>query len=154
MIEIRAASDLDVLRELFREYQAGVNAPVCFASFDTELAGLPVPYIVLSIAYVDGVAAGCVALKPLDSNVAEAKRLYVRPAFRGLQLGSRLMRALAESARQLGFSELRLDTLPFMSAAIELYRGLGFLPIPRYNDNPDPGALFFSLPLMLTEQKP
>jgi len=154
LIEIRAASDLDVLRELFREYQAGVNAPVCFASFDTELAGLPAPYVALSIAYVDGVAAGCAALKSLNASTAEVKRLYVRPAFRGRRLGAQLMSSMAETARQLGYAELRLDTLPFMSAAIELYRSLGFIPIPRYNDNPDPGALFFSLPLIPTEQKP
>jgi ribosomal protein S18 acetylase RimI-like enzyme len=145
LIAIHPASDLDVVRELFREYQAGVDAPVCFATFDTELAGLPAPYSTILLAEVDGTPAGCVALKPLADGHGEIKRLYVRPAFRRLGLGEQLVQAVIDTAKLQGHRSVRLDTLPFMSAAIELYRRLGFTPIARYNDTPDPGTLFFEL---------
>lgn len=115
MIAIREAAGPDVVRELFREYQAAVNVPVCFASFDAELAALPLPYIALPVA---GSLAGCVALKPLTDQIAEVKRLYVRPGFRRLGLGEQLLRAVADAAQQLGYPTLRLDTLPSMTAAI------------------------------------
>ena len=145
MIEVGRSSDAQLMRELFREYQAGVNAPVCFASFDVELAALPAPYAAILIAHVDGSAAGCVALKPLTDEIGEVKRLYVRPAFRQLGLGERLMRGAADEARRLGYTKVRLDTLPFMARAIGLYQRLGYVPIDRYNDNPEPQAHFFEL---------
>ena len=145
MTAIRQCDDLDVVRELFREYQAAVNAPLCFASFDAELAALPAPYSALLVAEVDTSLGGCVALKPLTDQIAEVKRLYVRPGFRRLGLGEQLLRAVASTARQQGYTKLRLDTLPSMTAAIDLYQRLAFTPIDRYNDNPEPGALFFEL---------
>ena len=143
MIEVRQAVDLELVRVLFREYQVGVNAPECFASFDTELASLPAPYFAILIAWVDDAEAGCVAVKALGEGVAEMKRLYVRPGYRGLGLGERLVRAVVDASR--GFERLRLDTLPSMGSAIGLYRRLGFVEIGRYNDNPDAGALFFEI---------
>ena len=145
MTTIREAADLDVVRELFREYQAAVTAPLCFASFDAELAALPAPYSALLVAEVEYSLAGCVALKPLTDQIAEVKRLYVRPAFRHLGLGEQLLRAVADAAYRLGYTTIRLDTLPSMTAAIHLYQRLAFVPIERYNDIPEPGALFFEL---------
>ncbi|MBY0504913.1 MAG: GNAT family N-acetyltransferase [Bryobacteraceae bacterium] len=145
MIEVREAGDLDLVRELFREYQTGVNAPVCFASFDSELASLPAPYAAIWIAWVGQEAAGCVALKP--GPFGEVKRLYVRPAYRGQGVSRALMAAAVAQAHRLGCASVRLDTLPFMAAAIALYESLGFARIARYNDTPDAGTLFFELPL-------
>ena len=145
MTTIREADDLDVVRELFREYQVAGNAPLCFASFDAELAALPVPYVALLVAEVEYSLAGCVALKPLTDQIAEVKRLYVRPAFRHLGLGEQLIRAVVDAAYRLGCTAIRLDTLPSMTAAIQLYQRLAFVPIERYNDIPEPGALFFEL---------
>ena len=138
---------MHLARELFREYQAAVDAPVCFTAFDAELATLPEPYLEIWVAWVDGVSAGCVALKSLSDDVAEVKRLYVRPGFRRLSLGHQLMAATLDAARERGFARLRLDTLPSMPAAIAMYQQMGFVPIERYSDNPYPGTLFFELPL-------
>lgn len=140
-IEIAPASDWDLVRELFREYQEEAAAPVCFTSFDQELARLPDGYAGVLLARVDGAAAGCVAWREIEPGIVEMKRLYVRSAHRGCHLGERLVLALIEASR--GAERIRLDTLPHMEAAIRLYRRLGFHEISRYNDIPESGALFF-----------
>ena len=75
------------------------------------------------------------------------KRLYVRPAYRNTGLGVRLVEAVCSVAREVGYRELRLDTLPTMAAAQTLYRRLGFIEIAPYNSNHLPGTRFFALEL-------
>ena len=108
---------------------------------------LPGGYEALLVARVDGEPAGCVALKPLADGACELKRLYVRPAARGSGAGRALAEAAVARARTLGYTVLRLDTLPAMAAARALYASLGFVPTRRYNDNPIPGVLFYELGL-------
>ena len=99
MSEIRAArssADLDAVRALFREYQAWVAEPCCFAGFERELAELPGEYGPpggqLLLALEQGMPVGCAALRRLADGAAEMKRLYVRPAYRGRGLGQRRLR--------------------------------------------------------------
>lgn len=151
LIPVSSERDLQQVRELFLEYQRWVDAPCCFASFEQELAGLPGDYgppggrLVLALA--DGMAAGCVALRPFDSGRSEMKRLYVRPQFQGRGLGKRLAQAAIEAARAAGCHALLLDTLPKMASAIALYGALGFVRRGAYSSPPTPGAIFFELRL-------
>ena len=90
------------------------------------------------IASVDAASAGCVMLRPLGqiAHAAEVKRLYVRPAFRGMRLAHALMQAAEEHARLAGLQWLYLDTKDDLHAAIGFYLGTGYRSCARYNDNP------------------
>lgn len=137
---------LDVARELFREYQAAIQVDLCFQGFERELAELPGAYAPpsgrLIVALVDGVVAGCGALRPLDPGVAELKRMWVRPVFRGRGLGRAIAEVLLRAADELGYRAVRLDTLGSMKEAQALYADLGFRKIPAYYANPLPGVIY------------
>lgn len=75
------------------------------------------------------------------------KRLYVSSEGRGFGLGAALVRAVIEDAIRIGYSEIRLDTLPTMTAAMSLYRKLGFSEMPAYYHTPIEGTRFFRLVL-------
>ncbi|HUK03536.1 MAG TPA: GNAT family N-acetyltransferase [Burkholderiales bacterium] len=143
------AADLDEIKRLFREYSALVSEALCFQGFDQELAGLPGAYVppsgALLIARDGDAVAGCVALRRLDERSAEMKRMYVREAWRGTGLGRRLALAIIEEAKRRGYARVVLDTLPKLSAAIALYRDLGFRETGPYLASPTPGALCFEL---------
>lgn len=138
-------------RELFVEYQQGLGVSLCFQGFDRELADLPAAYARprgrLLLARIAGEPAGCVALRPIGSRDAEMKRLFVRPAYRGMGLGRALAECVIDEARALGYATLKLDTLPQMGEAQRLYAELGFAETPPYNDNPVDGVRFLALAL-------
>ena len=146
-----SATDLTAARELFLEYAATLGVDLEFQGFEAEVAGLPGRYEApegrLLLAWVDEQLAGCVALRRLSPDVAEMKRLYVRPAFRGSALGRALAEAVIAEARSIGYRRIRLDTLPSMSSARGLYRSLGFREIEPYTANPVPGTAFLELVL-------
>jgi putative acetyltransferase len=133
---------------MFREYADAIGEDFWRDDFEEELAALPGYYDALLVARDDtGELVGCVAVKRLPDGTAELKRLYVRSPWRGTGLGRTLATAAVERARELGYSMLRLDTLPAMEAARALYVSLGFVPAERFSDNPIPGVLFFELQL-------
>ncbi len=145
------AGDLAACRELFVEYQESLGVSLCFQGFDRELAALPADYVPpgggLWLASAGGSLAGCVALRPLGEDEGEMKRLYVRPACRGLRLGDALARRAIDAARRAGYRALKLDTLPSMKEAQCLYERLGFVATAPYNDNPIGGVRFLALAL-------
>lgn len=143
---------------LFREYtDMLVEGDPTFAyylelqDYDEELRHLEGKYGpprgALILATEDGKAAGCIALKEMDESRCELKRLYVRPAFRGRSLGRTLTELIIARAREAGYREMLLDTLPFLQSAQRLYRSVGFREIEKYNDSPMDGATYMKLEL-------
>jgi GNAT superfamily N-acetyltransferase len=144
---------IDQVRTLFTEYEASLNISLCFQNFDQEMKGLPGKYAPpdgrLLLSTVDDELAGCIALRKLSPGVCEMKRLFVRPAFRSHGLGRVLVEAIIDEARKLGYTHMRLDTLPgLMDKAIALYRSFGFVDIQPYCQNPVEGAKFMELELL------
>lgn len=86
------------------------------------------------VVYLDGAPVGCGAVRRLDEQTGELKRMYVAPAARGTGLGRRLVDALEAEARALGLRRLVLETGTRQHAAIALYRATGFEPIPLYGE--------------------
>jgi putative acetyltransferase len=147
--------NMELVRAIFNEYAQSLKVDLCFQSFDAELATLPGDYAApsgaLLLAWVDDVLAGCVALRSIAEvdypNCAEMKRLYVRPAFRGLGLGRLLSESILDRARELGYSHVLLDTLDDMEAARALYEDLGFEEVPPYYHNPIAGSHYLKATL-------
>jgi GNAT superfamily N-acetyltransferase len=157
--EAVGAGEVEVARGLMRAYgeylarsPAGA-ASICLQNYDRELAGLPgqyqAPEGVLLLAWVDGVAGGCCAVRVLRKDRVpergcEMKRLWVTPEFRGLGLGRRLAEAAMEWAAGVGYQAIYLDTVPAaMPEANGMYLGMGFERVGRYNDNMIEDVVFF-----------
>jgi GNAT superfamily N-acetyltransferase len=143
--------DLDVVRALFREYADELGVDLGFQGFEQELQDLPGDYApprgTLILACHEDAILGCVAVRPIDAETAEMKRLYLRRQGRATGLGRRLALAAIDHARLAGYRRIRLDTLPQMRRAQELYHSLGFYPIPPYRYNPVSGTTYLELAL-------
>ncbi len=164
MITIETVDDMSVVREFFLEYAAALGVDLSFQHFDEEVASLPGDYDPILIAScgtgfpagppgtgskacpTPGIA-GCIAMRRIDEQTCEMKRLYVRPAARGHGVGRKLANELIAIARSRGFERMRLDTLPSMHEAMLLYESLGFRDIEPYRYNPVAGSRFLELRL-------
>ncbi len=144
-------TDMSTVRELFREYQAGLGIDLCFQDFERELATLPGRYALpagaIFLAFHNREAIGCVAIRPRLASEAELKRLYVRPNHQRRGVGKQLFEAAMTKAKAIGYSSVVLDTLQNMRAAKSLYVAHGFKPIPAYYNNPEQGAEYYRCPL-------
>ncbi|KAA8651419.1 hypothetical protein EYZ11_006021 [Aspergillus tanneri] len=167
IVSVQNEDQLNAAKALFIAYTKWLGIDLTFQNFASELQALPGKYCVpqgeLLLAYSTNgeKALGCVAVRPLSHNdrsenqhgsqeqggCCEMKRLYVSPEARGLGLGKALIDTIVKRAKELGYREMRLDTLPFMAGAIQLYKRVGFVEIPPYYETPLEGTLFLSLDL-------
>ena len=149
--EVAGAADVDEVRRLVLEHAAARATTPGIEYMRADAARLPGPYVpprgALWLAHANGVGIGCVALRPLDEETAEVKRMYVDPGWRGKGVGRALMETLIVGARARRYSTLRLGTLHDMTSAIALYGALGFTPIDRYRADELIDTRFYELSL-------
>lgn len=156
MLKIRQADTVDDInhaREMMLEYGRSLGFDLCFQGFEGELRQLPGKYAPpagrLFLAFWDERPAGVIALRAMEeSGLCEMKRLYVRPEFRGHQIGRKLAEHLIQDAANMGYSRMRLDTVPGNhDHAIAMYRELGFREVVPYYQSPVDRTLFMELAL-------
>ena len=141
----RTAIELTSAAALFRAYAKSLPVDLGPQGFSEELKSLPGPYAPpdgeLLLAKRGDHVLGSIALKLLKPRVAEIKRLFVRPQARKTGVGKALVSAILNTAKERGYREIKLDTLPEMESAIALYKSFGFEPIPPYGSHPYPGLV-------------
>lgn len=154
--QVSSNADVEAVRTLFREYQGSLGVDLSFQDFESEVSGLPGDYspptgrLLLAVRGTE--VLGCVALHAFHAPRCEMKRLYVRPAARGLGLGRALVVRVLEEARLLGYEEIVLDTLPTMGEAQRMYEMFGFRDIPPYRPNPIAGSRYLGKSLIETSE--
>ena len=144
------AADFAAAKALFLAYADSLGFSLAFQDFEGEMAAFPGGYAppggALLLAERDGEVVGAVGLRDRGDGTCEMKRLYLKPEARRGGLGRRLVLAIVEEGRRLGYRAMRLDTMPSMAEALALYRSLGFREIPPYYEgNPVPGAIYLEL---------
>jgi len=149
--EVQTQREIEEVRSLFLEYEAFLDADLCFQGFEEELASLPSKYVrptgALLIALDGEKAIGCVALRKLEESVCEMKRLYVKPEARRTGLGRRLAQEIILVACELGYTLMRLDTLNRLTQAMHLYERLGFRKTKPYYANPLSDVVYWEFEL-------
>lgn len=142
---------IEEVKQLCLEYVQSLKIDLSFQNFEAEFNALPGKYGppdgVLILAVVDGKAAGCIALRKISEGICEMKRLYIRNDYRGLGIGKKLIEMILKEASKLNYNYIRLDTLPNMKSAQNLYISFGFYDIEPYVYNPIEGTRFMELKL-------
>jgi putative acetyltransferase len=133
-------------KDLFQQYVNSLGIDLSFQDFTTELTTINKQYNkpkgALLIAYNNKMPIGCVAIRELDTETAELKRMFVQPAFRKHKIGRTLLAMIIDIANELNYKKIRLDTLPAMTKAQNMYRAVGFFEIPSYRFNPIKGTVY------------
>ncbi len=129
MIEIRECDDYEAAKELILEYSQIKGAEACFVSLDKELADLEGFYKggALLLGYEGDEPVATIAIKKIDTDSAEAKRLYIKPGKRGNGYARLMLNAMLDKSRELNYKEVRFTTKPeVMSIGYALYQKMGF----------------------------
>ena len=154
MIKLLTVENIDHLtkvKALFQEYARTRPNDPALVDFPKEIRNLPGEYAppggAVILACFDDEPAGCVAVHRIDSEICEMKRLYVPLRFRGKGLGRVLVTAILKEALILGYSRMRLDSIPGMEKAQALYESVGFHKIPAYRKNPHKRAKYYEIRL-------
>lgn len=140
------STDFENGKKLFLQYIQSLSFELNFQDVDRELEEIHheynLPAGALLLVYDGEKAIACAGVRKIDNHIAELKRMFVDPDYRGHKLGKQLLQAVFDETRLLGYRSIRLDTVPEMAAAIKLYTAVGFYTIAPYRFNPIPGAIF------------
>ena len=145
----QSSEEWEVVKKLLIDYRNEFDDQTCFTSFEQEMDNIEVYYSepdkikLIALDEENGMIAGCVAMRAFTPEIAEMKRLYVVPAYRGYKLGRQLAEAIIEKAVEYGYHSMILDTMYEMQAAQQLYYNLGFHTIPPYNHQDESKVICF-----------
>lgn len=149
--KVRTEEDLVVIKQLFIAYTKWLNIDLTYQNFEAELAFLPGRYsppggeLLLARSATSNQPLGCVALRPLMAPAcAEMKRLYVTPEGRGTGVGKALIKEIMAIAIDSGYTEIKLDTLRHMEAALGIYKSFGFVECEKYYETPMENTVFLT----------
>ncbi len=148
ILEAQSEQHFQTGAAMFREYANAIEVDLCFQNFEKELQEIHLQYArpagcLFLVQSGKGEYVGCGAIRRIDDATAELKRMYVRPAARGLGLGRQLLQKAIQAAQELQYEKIRLDTMPFMESAIRLYEKMGFYLIESYRHNPHEGVKYY-----------
>ena len=143
---------LEEIKDLILDYVKSLNQDLTFQNFDDEIGDLAAKYLpphgeILAAIDDEGQVFGCVAYHRHSDTRCEVKRLYVKPEYRELKAGRKLLTEIIDHARKAGYQEMVLDTLETLQAAIHLYEKFGFKRIAPYYHNPLEGVVYMGLDL-------
>ncbi len=127
--EIKECLDTEIIKDLFIEYSHIQGAESCFVSFDKELSDLSGFYKggSMLVGYEDEKPVACIAVKKIDEDVCEAKRLFIKTEFRGNGYARIMLETMLDKAKELGFKQVRFTTKPsVMQIGYGLYKRMGF----------------------------
>ena len=144
---IHSEGEYSAAINLFKEYAAWLGIDLSFQHFEEELQSLKEMYNEadggLILCKKENEYIGCVAIRRIDSNTAELKRMYVQPACQQQGVGKKLLEHALTLAQNCNYSFVNLDTLNHMLPAIKLYKKYGFYEIAAYYHNPVASAVYF-----------
>ncbi len=139
--------DYKTAASLFKEYAAWLNIDLGFQHFEKELKGLKEMYAEADCGIIlckkENNFIACVAIRKINTDIAELKRMFVKPAYQQKGTGKELLEKAIKLAGDLQYSYIRLDTLNYMTPAINLYKQYGFYKIEAYYNNPNKTAVYF-----------
>ncbi len=148
-IEVNSDEEYNIAATLFKEYAEWLNIDLSFQQFEEELNVLKSMYAApgggILLCKKEGAFIGCTAIRKIDTEVAELKRMFVRKEYHKLGIGQHLLDKAIELATKANYKTIRLDTLDYMLPAINLYKKNGFYQIKSYYHNPNSTAVYFEL---------
>lgn len=151
IIQAESEQNISQFRGLIIRYAEEMGFDLRQPKLGHEIEHLPGDYSppggLILLAFEEEEAAGCTALRKLDADSCEIRRLYVVPSKRGAGTARGLMLTVIQKAREIGYRRARLITLPSMRQAIKIYLELGFQYIKPYRETTDPRASFMELKL-------
>lgn len=140
------SQEFEAGKKLFEEYALSLNVDLSFQNFMKELETIQIQYGnpegALLLACDGHTYVGCSGVRKLDQETAELKRMYVKDEYRGHHIGTVLLQRSIELAKELGYKQIRLDTLENMAKAKRLYSSFGFYEIHPYRFNPLAGTIY------------
>lgn len=134
--------DFKIAKTITHDYMQWLGMDLNFQNIDKEFQVFETMYGkpdgCFIYATVNDEIVGGIAIRKLNAEICEMKRLFVYEKFQSMGIGRVLCDEIIAISKELGYNKMRLDTVSKLESAIALYQKMGFYEIPAYYPNPDP----------------